>query len=80
MATIVDVKEFLLPYPFLSQDFELQLAVSDRVVAWNIGTFIIKIKDGNLSVQKVSETLNDNAVHLTVQTLATMLLSYKRPK
>ena len=80
MARIVDVKEFLLRYPFVGQDFELQLAVSDRVVAWNNGTFIIKMKDGNLSVQKVSETLNDNAVHLTVQTLATMLLGYKRPK
>ncbi|WP_312124941.1 GNAT family N-acetyltransferase [Lysinibacillus boronitolerans] len=79
MARIVDVKEFLLRYPFVGQNFELQLAVSDRTVAWNNGTYIIKMKDGNLSVQKVSETLNANAVHLTVQTLATMLLGYKRP-
>lgn len=80
MARIVDVKEFLLRYPFVGHNFELQLAVTDRIVAWNNGTFIIKMADGKLSVQKVSETLNDSAVHLTVQTLATMLLGYKRPR
>ncbi|MGE7090557.1 GNAT family N-acetyltransferase [Lysinibacillus sp. NPDC048646] len=79
MARIVDVKEFLLRYPFIGNNFQLRLAVSDRIVAWNNGTFIVTVKDGEVSVEKLSELLSENAVQLTVQTLATMLLGYKRP-
>lgn len=79
MARIVDVKEFLLRYPFVGNDFQLRLAVSDRIVAWNNGTFVITVQEGKVSVDKISETLSENAIHLTVQTLATMLLGYKRP-
>ncbi|MEG0449306.1 MAG: sterol carrier protein domain-containing protein, partial [Lysinibacillus sp.] len=35
--------------------------------------------DGQVVVEKVSEQLEENTVQLTVQTLATMLLGYKRP-
>ncbi|MFJ8100031.1 enhanced intracellular survival protein Eis [Lysinibacillus sp. NPDC096212] len=79
MARIVDVKEFLLRYPFTGNDFQLRLAVSDRIVAWNNGTFVITKHNGNVEVEKVSETQSENAIQLTVQTLATMLLGYKRP-
>lgn len=79
MARIVDVKEFLLRYPFIGNNFQLRLAVSDRIVAWNNGTFIVTVQDGEVLVEKLSELLSENAVQLTVQTLATMLLGYKRP-
>lgn len=79
MARIVDVKEFLLRYPFAGNDFQLRLAVSDRIVAWNNGTFVITKQNGKVTVEKVSETQSENAIQLTVQTLATMLLGYKRP-
>ncbi|MFF2176665.1 enhanced intracellular survival protein Eis [Lysinibacillus sp. NPDC058147] len=79
MARIVDVKEFLLLYPFVGNDFQLRLAVSDRTVAWNNGTFVITKQNGKVTVEKVSETQSENAIQLTVQTLATMLLGYKRP-
>lgn len=79
MARIVDVKEFLLRYPFTGNDFQLRLAVRDRIVAWNNGTFVITKHDGKVAVEKVSETQSENAIQLTVQTLATMLLGYKRP-
>ncbi len=79
MARIVDVKEFLLRYPFIGNNFQLRLAVSDRIVAWNNGTFIVSVQDGEVSVEKLSELLSENAIQLTVQTLATMLLGYKRP-
>ena len=79
MARIVDVKEFLLRYPFARNAFHIRLAVSDRIVTWNHGTFEITVRDGQVEVEKVSEELEENAVQLTVQTLATMLLGYKRP-
>jgi len=79
MARIVDVKEFLLRYPFTGNDFQLRLAVSDRIVAWNNGTFVITKHNGKVEVEKLSETQSENAIQLTVQTLATMLLGYKRP-
>lgn len=79
MARIVDVKEFLLRYPFARNTFNIRLAVTDRIVKWNHGTFEISVLDGQVVVEKVSEELEENAVQLTVQTLATMLLGYKRP-
>ena len=79
MARIVDVKEFLLRYPFARTTFNIRLAVTDRIVKWNHGTFEISVLDGQVVVEKVSEELEENAVQLTVQTLATMLLGYKRP-
>ncbi|MGE7688423.1 GNAT family N-acetyltransferase [Lysinibacillus sp. NPDC097214] len=79
MARIVDVKEFLLRYPFTGNDFQLRLAVTDRIVAWNNGTFVITKRNGKVAVEMVSETQSENAIQLTVQTLATMLLGYKRP-
>lgn len=79
MARIVDVKEFLLRYPFARNTFNIRLAVTDRIVKWNHGTFEISVLDGQVVVEKVSRELEENAVQLTVQTLATMLLGYKRP-
>ena len=79
MARIVDVKEFLLGYPFAQSDFQIRLAVSDRIVSWNHGTFDISVVNEKVAVQKVSDELEEHAVQLTVQTLATMLLGYKRP-
>ena len=79
MARIVDVKEFLLRYPFTRGHFQIRLAVSDRIVSWNHGTFDISVVNGEVLVEKVSDDLEDHAVQLTVQTLATMLLGYKRP-
>ena len=79
MARIVDVKEFLLRYPFARNSFNIRLAVTDRIVPWNHGTFDISVLDGQVVVEKVSNELEENAVQLTVQTLATMLLGYKRP-
>lgn len=79
MARIVDVKEFLQRYPFARSHFHIRLAVSDRIVSWNHGTFDISVANGEVLVEKVNDDLEENAVQLTVQTLATMLLGYKRP-
>ncbi|GLC88846.1 GNAT family N-acetyltransferase [Lysinibacillus piscis] len=79
MARIVDVEPFLKRYPFEGDDFQLTFAVHDRIVPWNHGTFVVTKQHGQVTVDKVSDALAEQAVQLTVQTLATMLLGYKRP-
>lgn len=79
MARIVDVEQFLARYPFDEDTFHIRFAVTDRLVSWNNGTFDITSKDGQVTVEKVSDELDETAIRMTIQTLATMLLGYKRP-
>lgn len=80
MARIVDVEEFIKLYPFDEPNFHIRLKVADRVVDWNTGTFEIISQDGKINVKKVEDVKEDITVQLTIQTLTTMLLGYKRPK
>ena len=80
MARIVDVEKFLERYPFDEPDFHIRFAVKDRLVEWNNGTYDIESIDGNVTINKVNDVNEEITVHLSIQTLVTMLLGYKRPK
>lgn len=79
MARIVDVKAFLEMYPFALTNFELRIAVTDKVVDWNNGTFIIRADEGKVEVEHSSKEIEEDALQMSVQTFATMFLGYKRP-
>lgn len=80
MARIVNVEPFLKQYPFIQMDFNIRLSVSDRLVEWNNGVYEIIGKNGELTVSKLAiDEQPDNTIHMTIQTLTTMLLGYKRP-
>ncbi|CAM5191676.1 putative acetyltransferase OS=Ureibacillus acetophenoni OX=614649 GN=SAMN05877842_101162 PE=4 SV=1 [Ureibacillus acetophenoni] len=80
MARIVDVEKFLERYSFDEPDFHIRFVVKDRLVEWNNGTFDIESVAGKVKIKKVNDVDEAISVHLTIQTLVTMLLGYKRPK
>ena len=79
MARIVDLIKFVEQFPFLKEDFHMRWAISDPLAEWNNGTFEVKSKEGVNKIEKVNDELEENAIHMTVQTLITLLLGYLRP-
>ncbi|CAM3272609.1 GNAT family N-acetyltransferase [Vagococcus fessus] len=77
MARIVDVENFLSHYPFDSSVEPFHFVIEDPVAEWNNGTFSLTWdEDENVTVTR--EAIGQ-PVTLDIQTLATMLMSYKRP-
>lgn len=77
MARIVDVAAFISEYPFAETFRPFHFVVSDPVASWNNGVFgISRQSDG--TVQVTNEPVG-KAVELDIQTLSTMLMSYRRP-
>lgn len=79
MGRIVDVKPFLMKYPFKMKPNQfLVLNVEDPLLEWNCGSFTITSDSaGKINVEygeRVAE-----GVSLSIQTLTTMLMGYKRP-
>lgn len=77
MARIVDVEYFLKEYPFLNKDQPIHFIVSDPLAEWNRGIW-------SLSWDEEGEIIIDNepkgpSVELDIQTLTTLLMSYRRP-
>lgn len=79
MARIVDVESFLKNYPFKEvNSFEpFHFIVSDPHAQWNEGSFSI-IRNDNGKFQIMSEKIG-KAVNIDIQTLTTMLMSYRTP-
>lgn len=82
MARIVDVEKFLATFPFDEPTFHIRFTVIDRLIEWNNGTYDISSVDWKVTVKKVDHTEDKEHinVHMSIQTLTTMLLGYKRPK
>ena len=81
MARIVDVREFILQYPFqvMPEDFHIHLIVHDNMAPWNEGDFQIYWKDQKTYCDQENDLPLTNIVELDIQTLTTMLMGYKRP-
>ncbi|WP_229106627.1 GNAT family N-acetyltransferase [Paenibacillus sp. 1001270B_150601_E10] len=78
MGRIVDVKPFLERYPFnLKPGQQIVLHVQDPLLDWNNGSFTIA-SDSNGQLM-ITQGEAEPDLSLTIQTLTTMLLSYKRP-
>ncbi|TSI11336.1 enhanced intracellular survival protein Eis [Lysinibacillus sp. BW-2-10] len=82
MARIVDVEPFLARFPFDEPNFHIRFKVTDRLVEWNNGLFDITSTDWKVTVKKITEEnlKPDITVEMSIQTLTTMILGYKRPK
>lgn len=79
MARIVDVTEFLNNFPFKDSDIftPFHFVVSDSIAEWNQGVFgLVKNEKGKLT--HTNEAVG-NPVYLDIQTLTTMLMSYRSP-
>lgn len=79
MARIVDVTEFLNNFPFKDSDIftPFHFVVSDSIAEWNQGVFgLVKNEKGKLT--HTNEAVG-NPIYLDIQTLTTMLMSYRSP-
>ena len=79
MARIVDVTEFLNDFPFKNLDMftPFHFVVSDSIAEWNQGVFgLVKNEKGKLT--HTNEAVG-KPVYLDIQTLTTMLMSYRSP-
>ncbi|MDQ0972026.1 putative acetyltransferase [Neobacillus niacini] len=79
MARIVDAKQFIEQYPFRATGTErkITLLLEDPMLEWNQGIFTLLVSGNGQG--KFLQSEDNPAVSLDIQTLTTMLLSYKRP-
>ncbi|MEH7073324.1 GNAT family N-acetyltransferase [Neobacillus drentensis] len=79
MARIVDVSQFIGHFPFRAPGTEIHitLKIEDPILEWNQGVFTLRVSAIGEGVLIPSENQPD--VVVSIQTLTTMFLSYKRP-
>ena len=77
MARIVDVYEFLKAYPFETDGHAFHFDLTDPLADWNNGIFGVYWDDQG-QVQVTNRPVGDR-VECDIQTLTTMLMSYRRP-
>lgn len=81
MARIINVKEFIIKYPFLvkAQKLKISFKINDPIAQWNNGIFNIYWDDEETVCEKSDDMYAANLVEMDIQTLTTMLMGYKRP-
>lgn len=77
MARIVDVEQFLKNYPFSDTAEPFHFYVTDPMAEWNNGPFSLRW-DEDKEVH-VSREATGMPVILDIQTLSSLLMSYRRP-
>lgn len=78
MARIVDVDKFLQYFPFRQKENEqsFHFLLRDPLLEWNQGPFAVTFDEGGIKI--IKEPVGP-AVKLDIQSLTSMLFSYKRP-
>lgn len=76
MARIVDAEQFLANYPYDDETSGFHFQVTDPVAGWNNGIFAPEWRNGTV---KVSAEPVGGKVELDIQTLSTLMMSYKSP-
>ncbi|MCC0654949.1 GNAT family N-acetyltransferase [Clostridioides sp. ES-S-0123-01] len=79
MGRIVDIEQFINQYPFKEQENEVKLVfqLKDPLLDWNTGVFTLSVSKEGKGILTSGGDKYD--LKLDIQTLTTMLLSYKRP-
>ncbi|MEH7276666.1 GNAT family N-acetyltransferase, partial [Neobacillus vireti] len=79
MARIVDAKQFIAQYPFIATgtDINLTFRLDDPMLEWNKGIFTLQVSPEGKG--ELVQSMEQPTFSLDIQTLTTMLLSYRRP-
>jgi len=77
MARIIDVKEFLLRYPFEKKNTAFHFNVIDNHADWNNNIFSVSW-DNHGKIQITNDAIGSEII-IDIQTLTCMLMSYRRP-
>lgn len=81
MARIVDVRNFLLQYPFCApkRPVKLEFFLNDQHAEWNHGKYTLTIdQSGQTSIEVVKEGRTDTSCD--IQTLTALLMGYQTPE
>lgn len=80
MARIVDFEQFISRYNFVPPDREesLTFEITDTLLEWNNGSFTLKFSPGSEKAELSAEPAA-NGIRLSIGTLCSMLMGYKRP-
>lgn len=79
MARIVDLEKFIEQYPFKPDTIvrQWEFMMDDPLLTWNQGAFQLNIDtNGKGKVTRINKKVSDK---ISIQTMTTMLLGYKRP-
>ncbi|WP_353934735.1 sterol carrier protein domain-containing protein [Treponema phagedenis] len=80
MARIIDFEQFILDFPFAARfdKYKLHFIIDDPMAEWNCGSFSVTwdVAGKTQCMRGGTEGLE---VTLSIQTLCTMLMGYKRP-
>lgn len=81
MGRIVDVTGFISKYPFSqTKNEKIIMHIDDPILEWNKASFILEWDhEGTLNITETNNSDENEGISLSIQTLTTMLLSYKRP-
>ncbi|CEM62709.1 GNAT family N-acetyltransferase [Treponema phagedenis] len=80
MARIIDFEQFILDFPFAARfdKYKLHFIIDDPMAEWNCGSFSVTW-DAAGKTQCTRGGTEGLEVTLSIQTLCTMLMGYKRP-
>jgi predicted acetyltransferase len=81
MGRIVDLKPFMIQYPFrnVPDGMELYFCVTDPLAEWNTGTFLLSWKQKKTVFKKIPKKAAVSPLTMNIQTLMAMFMGYKRP-
>lgn len=77
LARVVDVKEFLLQYPFAKVQEPFHFIIEDPLADWNNGIWSLSWNADH--VLTISDTPKGPCIQLDIQTFSSLLMSYRRP-
>lgn len=68
MARIVDLKDFLLRYPYVKENFApITFGIEDQNLPQNSGIWELSAINGKVSIQKTAELVSDTTDKITIQ-------------
>lgn len=81
MVRIVDIKDFLLRYPYVKKDFEpFAFGIEDQNLPQNFGLWELSSKEGMVKVNKLSDLAADYPEKITIQELTKALFGTEKMK
>lgn len=81
MVRIVDIKDFLLRYPYVKKDFEpFVFGIEDQKLPQNSGLWELSSKKGMVKVNKLSDLAADYPEKITIQELTKALFGTEKMK
>lgn len=81
MVRIVDIKDFMLRYPFRKKDFgPIKFGIEDDNLQQNAGVWELSSKDGKVTLNRLRDLMVDDAEKITIQEFTKALFGTEKLK